>query len=118
MMNDVSSAEAKYKQSKKQLDAMQDRYKKSFLTAVQSDQNYERADKDANLSRANVDKFKAEMLRKKQECEDAKKDYAAQLERTNEDQRGHFAEVRFFRPVPSSDAHSLCRLNFVSLSGT
>jgi hypothetical protein len=61
-------------------------YEKAFKEAERAVDNYQRADADLNLSRAEVEKQKMNMTIKSQQCEDAKNEYANQLQRTNEQQ--------------------------------
>ncbi|KAG7304074.1 hypothetical protein JYU34_011004 [Plutella xylostella] len=53
---------------------------------------FQRADADLNLSRAEVEKQKANMKVRSQACEDAKLEYAEQLRKSNEQQRLHYEQ--------------------------
>lgn len=61
-------------------------YEKAAKEAERALDNYKRADADFNLSRAEVEKQRMNMTIKSQQCEDAKNEYADQLQRTNEQQ--------------------------------
>lgn len=65
-------------------------YEKAAKEAERALDNYKRADADFNLSRAEVEKQRMNMTIKSQQCEEAKNEYADQLQRTNEQQRQHY----------------------------
>lgn len=65
-------------------------YEKAAKEAERAHDNYKRADADLNLSRAEVEKQRMNMTMKSQQCEDAKNEYADQLQRTNDQQRQHY----------------------------
>lgn len=73
----LSSQIASLEQSKKI-------YEKANRESDRAVENFHRADSDLNLSRAEVEKQKMNMSMKKQNCEQAKSDYANQLQKTNE----------------------------------
>jgi formin-binding protein 1 len=66
------------------LDRTKKAYEKTFKETEKALDEYQKADADLNLSRAVVEKARINMVAKNQQCEDAKKDYANQLEKTNE----------------------------------
>lgn len=68
------------------LDRSRKNYEKAFKEAERALENYQKADADFNLSRAEVEKQKMNMTMKSQQCEDTKNEYANQLQRTNEQQ--------------------------------
>lgn len=59
-------------------------YEKAFKEAERAIENFHKADADYNLSRAEVEKQRMNMTFKSQQCEDAKNEYANQLQRTND----------------------------------
>lgn len=61
-------------------------YEKASKEADRALDSYKRADADLNLSRAEVEKQKMNMTIKSQQMEDAKNEYANQLQRANEQQ--------------------------------
>ncbi|XP_044016722.1 formin-binding protein 1-like isoform X2 [Aphidius gifuensis] len=65
-------------------------YEKAFREAERALENYQRADGDLNLSRAEVEKQRMNMTVKNQQSEDAKTEYANQLQKTNEMQTLHY----------------------------
>lgn len=65
-------------------------YDKAFKEAEKAIEGFHRADADLNLSRAEVEKQRANMQNKTQACDMAKNEYAQQLQRTNDMQRQHF----------------------------
>ncbi|XP_044731273.1 formin-binding protein 1-like isoform X2 [Chrysoperla carnea] len=65
-------------------------YEKAFKESEKAFENYHKADADLNLSRAEIEKYKTNMSIKSQMCEDAKNEYANQLQKTNEMQKLHY----------------------------
>ncbi|KAK0159734.1 hypothetical protein PV327_010818 [Microctonus hyperodae] len=65
-------------------------YEKAFREAERALENYQRADADFNLSRAEVEKQRMNMTVKTQQSEEAKTEYANQLQKTNEMQTSHY----------------------------
>lgn len=59
-------------------------YEKAFKEAERALDNFQRADADLNLSRAEVEKQRMNMAYKNQHCEESKTEYANQLQKTNE----------------------------------
>lgn len=66
------------------LDRAKKNYEKAFKEAEKALENYQRADADFNLSRAEVEKQRINMTVKSQQCEDTKNEYANQLQKTND----------------------------------
>lgn len=79
-----------------QLERARKNYEKAAKEAERSHDNYKRADADLNLSRAEVEKQRMNMTIKNQQCEDAKNEYADQLQKTNDQQ------VLFHHPTTNS----------------
>ncbi|XP_012278084.1 formin-binding protein 1-like isoform X3 [Orussus abietinus] len=65
-------------------------YEKAFREAERALENYHRADADFKLSRAEVEKQRMNMTMKTQQSEEAKTEYANQLQKTNEMQTLHY----------------------------
>ncbi|XP_066588213.1 formin-binding protein 1-like isoform X1 [Prorops nasuta] len=65
-------------------------YEKAFRDAERAVENYQRADSDLNLSRAELEKQRMNMTMKTQQSEEAKTEYANQLQKTNEMQTLHY----------------------------
>ncbi|KAK9511591.1 hypothetical protein O3M35_000219 [Rhynocoris fuscipes] len=80
-------------------------YEKASKEADRALDSYKRADADLNLSRAEVEKQKMNMTIKSQQMEDAKNEYANQLQRTNEQQRQHYQHLmpEIFRQLQELD---------------
>lgn len=76
-----------------QLDTLQrskKAYDKAFRDAEKALDNFQKADADLNLSRAEVEKQRNNYQYKIQICDTTKNEYATQLQRTNELQRQHY----------------------------
>ena len=66
------------------LDRSKKNYEKAFKEAEKALENYQRAEADFDLSRAEVEKQRINMMTKGQLCEDSKSEYANQLQKTND----------------------------------
>lgn len=66
------------------LDRARKNYEKAFKEAERALDNFQRADADFNLSRAEVEKQRMNMSIKSQQCEETKNEYANQLQKTND----------------------------------
>uniref|UniRef100_A0A6M2DP59 Putative cdc42-interacting protein cip4 n=1 Tax=Xenopsylla cheopis TaxID=163159 RepID=A0A6M2DP59_XENCH len=73
------------------LDRARKGYEKAFRESERALENFQKADADLNLSRAEVEKQKNNMTTKAHQCEDSKTEYANQLQKTNDLQRTHFS---------------------------
>ncbi|XP_024084583.1 formin-binding protein 1-like isoform X2 [Cimex lectularius] len=80
-------------------------YEKASKEAEKATDSFKRADADYNLSRAEVEKQKMNMTIKSQQFEDAKNEYANQLQRTNEQQKQHYKYLmpEIFRQLQELD---------------
>ncbi|XP_063633233.1 formin-binding protein 1-like isoform X4 [Cydia splendana] len=74
------------------LDRARRAYERAARESERALEAFQRADADLNLSRAEVEKQKANMKLRSQACEDAKHEYADQLRKTNEAQRQHYEQ--------------------------
>ncbi|CRK99047.1 CLUMA_CG012111, isoform B [Clunio marinus] len=72
------------------LDRAKKNYEKAYREAEKAVENYQRADADFNLSRAEVEKQRHNMTLKCAQSDDAKNEYANQLQKTNKLQLSHF----------------------------
>lgn len=75
-----------------QLDKSKKCYDKAFKESEKAHDNYQKADKDLNLSRAELEKAKTISLTKERACENSKTDYAKQLQVANQAQREHYTQ--------------------------
>uniref|UniRef100_A0ABD2W0D1 Formin-binding protein 1-like n=1 Tax=Trichogramma kaykai TaxID=54128 RepID=A0ABD2W0D1_9HYME len=65
-------------------------YEKAFRESERASENYQKADADLDLSRAEVEKQRMNMNLKTQQSEEAKTEYAKQLQTTNDMQNMHY----------------------------
>ncbi|XP_053689846.1 formin-binding protein 1-like isoform X2 [Sabethes cyaneus] len=72
------------------LDRAKRNYEKGFREAEKSIDSYQKADADLNLSRAEVEKQRNNMNIRCGQSEDAKNEYANQLQKTNKLQQTHY----------------------------
>ncbi|TMW39989.1 hypothetical protein DOY81_014931, partial [Sarcophaga bullata] len=68
-------------------------YEKAYRDSEKAVENYKKADMDLNLSRAEVERYKNIMTAKIQQSDDAKNEYANQLQKTNNLQQRHYNEL-------------------------
>ncbi|KAL9901946.1 formin-binding protein 1-like Cip4 isoform 7-T12 [Glossina fuscipes fuscipes] len=68
-------------------------YEKAYRDSEKAVDNYKKADMDLNLSRAEVERYKNIMTAKIQQSDDAKNEYANQLQKTNNLQQQHYNEL-------------------------
>lgn len=68
------------------------KYEKALNASEKALQSYRKADADLNLSRAEVEKQRKNSTLKAQQCDDAKNEYAYQLQQTNIDQEKYYTE--------------------------
>ncbi|XP_065359191.1 formin-binding protein 1-like isoform X1 [Calliphora vicina] len=68
-------------------------YEKAYRDSEKAVENYKKADMDLNLSRAEVERYKNIMTAKIQQSDDAKNEYANQLQKTNNLQQQHYQEL-------------------------
>ncbi|XP_021205158.1 formin-binding protein 1-like isoform X2 [Bombyx mandarina] len=67
-------------------------YERAARESERALETFQKADADLNLSRAELEKQKANMKLRSQACEDAKQEYLEQLRKTNEAQRQHYEQ--------------------------
>lgn len=72
------------------LDRAKKNYEKAYREAEKAVENYQKADADFNLSRAEVEKQRHNMTFKCAQSDDAKNEYANQLQKSNKLQFSHF----------------------------
>lgn len=72
------------------LDRAKKNYEKAYREAEKAIDNYQKADADFNLSRAEVEKQRHNMTLKCAQSDDAKNEYANQLQKSNKLQLSHF----------------------------
>lgn len=76
-----------------QLDKFKKQYEKAFRESEKARELFNKADADINLSRAEVEKARSFMTQKQQACDNAKSEYGAELQKTNDYQREHFGKL-------------------------
>ncbi|KAL7034673.1 hypothetical protein ACKWTF_008048 [Chironomus riparius] len=72
------------------LDRAKRNYEKAYREAEKAVENYQKADADFNLSRAEVEKQRHNMTLKCAQSDDAKNEYANQLQKSNKLQHSHY----------------------------
>lgn len=92
------------------MERAQKNYEKAFRDAEKAVDNFQKADADLNLSRADVEKHKHNMTMKCQQSDDAKNEYANQLQKTNRLQQQHYESS-----LPDVSSTSLLFFIFVYL---
>ncbi|EEB15230.1 Proline-serine-threonine phosphatase-interacting protein, putative, partial [Pediculus humanus corporis] len=103
------------------LDRSKKNYEKAFKEAEKALENYQRAEADFDLSRAEVEKQRINMMTKGQLCEDSKSEYANQLQKTNDLQNQHYQQLMpdVFRHLQEMDEKRIKNIkNFMTQSVT
>ena len=72
------------------LNKTKEKYEKAFGASERALEMFNKADADMNLSRAEVDKHRMTSNVKRQQMDDAKNEYANQLQKTNDYQRQYY----------------------------
>lgn len=89
-LNDGTELQAALAAQINSLDRAKKNYEKAYREAEKAVENYQKADADFNLSRAEVEKQRHNMTLKCAQSDDAKNEYANQLQKTNKLQHSHF----------------------------
>uniref|UniRef100_A0A0A9VVX5 Formin-binding protein 1-like protein n=1 Tax=Lygus hesperus TaxID=30085 RepID=A0A0A9VVX5_LYGHE len=116
LLNEGARMMAQLTQQISNLERSRKNYEKASKEAERATDSFKRADADLNLSRAEVEKQKMNMNIKQQQCEDAKNEYANQLQRTNEQQRQHYQHLmpEIFRQLQELDENRIRQIrNFM-----
>ncbi|KAK6641389.1 hypothetical protein RUM44_013100 [Polyplax serrata] len=103
------------------MDRSKKNYEKAFKEAEKALENYHRAEADLDLSRAEVEKQRINMMTKGQLCEDSKSEYANQLQKTNDLQCQHYQQIMpdVFHHLQELDEKRIKNIkNFMSQSVT
>lgn len=101
------------------LDKSKKCYDKAFRESEKAHENYQKADKDLNLSRAELEKAKTISFTKERACENSKTDYAKQLQVANQAQREHYTQFmpKVFQQLQDMENRRIeCTRNFMKLS--
>lgn len=99
------------------LDRAKRNYEKAYRESEKALENYQRADADLNLSRAEVEKQRLNMTIKSQQSDDAKNEYANQLQKTNKLQQQHYESALPDVSLRCINFHSNIFLSMKFLSG-
>lgn len=75
------------------LDRAKRNYEKAYRDSEKASENFRKADLDYDLSRADIERYKHTMTTKIQQSDDAKNEYANQLQKTNQLQQQHYTEL-------------------------
>lgn len=89
-LNDGATYEQNLALQNAALDRAKRNYEKAYRDAEKALESFHRADADLNLSRAEVEKQRHNMAMKNQQSDDAKNEYANQLQKTNKLQQQHY----------------------------
>lgn len=93
LLQDASKQESAVQSQLSQLDKAKKAYEKAFREAEKANDAYKKGDQDNNLSRAEVEKLKHSFSLRQQTCEDSKKEYASEVEKTRATQTEHYHTV-------------------------
>eukprot|EP00094_Tigriopus_californicus_P006525 TCALIF_06282-PA protein Name:"Similar to fnbp1l Formin-binding protein 1-like (Xenopus laevis)" AED:0.14 eAED:0.14 QI:0/0/0/0.91/0.72/0.75/12/0/606 len=93
-----------------------EKYEKAFGASERALDAYQKADADLNLSRAEVEKQRMNSTIKSQQCDDAKNEYANQLQKANESQTKYYQHLlpTVFQNLQDLDEKRIkCIQNFI-----
>ncbi|KAJ8300241.1 hypothetical protein KUTeg_021760 [Tegillarca granosa] len=98
--------------SLQQLEKSRRQYEKAYKEAEKATDAYRKADADINLSRAEVEKYRNQMMIKNQQSDESKNEYASQLQQTNQCQRDHYNTLmpQVFEQFQTTDENRINRL--------
>ncbi|XP_052790717.1 cdc42-interacting protein 4 homolog isoform X2 [Mya arenaria] len=96
----------------RQLENSKKNYEKKFLDSERALEAFKRADADINLSRADVEKTRSTSMRRQQECEDSKNEYASQLQTTNKFQHEYYTQhmPQVFKQLQDVDERRITKM--------
>uniref|UniRef100_T1J7Q9 SH3 domain-containing protein n=1 Tax=Strigamia maritima TaxID=126957 RepID=T1J7Q9_STRMM len=99
-------------QSIGQLDKTKKGYERAFKETEKASENFQKADADLNLSRADVEKARGFAMLKEQQHDDSKNEYASQLQKTNDLQTQHYNELMpaVFQQLQEMDERRITKL--------
>ncbi|XP_030372562.1 formin-binding protein 1-like isoform X3 [Scaptodrosophila lebanonensis] len=89
-LNDGTMLQENLRTQLSSLERAKRNYEKAYRESEKAVEGYKKADMDLNLSRAEVERYKNTMTAKIQQSDDAKNEYANQLQKTNNLQQQHF----------------------------
>lgn len=101
------------------LDKSKKYYDKAFKESERARLNYQKADDDLNLSRAELEKAKNISMAKEKASESSKADYARQLQVANQAQREHYTQFmpKVFKQLQDMECRRIeCTKTFMKLS--
>eukprot|EP00096_Caligus_rogercresseyi_P007037 TRINITY_DN2432_c0_g1_i1.p1 TRINITY_DN2432_c0_g1~~TRINITY_DN2432_c0_g1_i1.p1 ORF type:complete len:651 (-),score=227.12 TRINITY_DN2432_c0_g1_i1:616-2568(-) len=94
-----------------------EKYEKAFGASERALETYRKIDNDLTLSRAEVEKHRIAATSKSQQCEEAKNEYANQLQKTNNLQNKYFSQLlpAVFQNLQDLDERRIkCIQNFIN----
>ena len=89
-LNEGARIQAQLQSSLTLLSKTKEKYEKAFGASERALDAYQKADADLHLSRAEVEKQRMNSTIKSQQCEEAKNEYANQLQKTNDGQNKYY----------------------------
>ncbi|XP_061079026.1 cdc42-interacting protein 4 homolog isoform X1 [Conger conger] len=93
-LSDAKKAQQSLESSYKQLESSKKRFEREWREAEKANQNAEKADQDINATKADVEKAKMQAHMRTHVAEECKNDYAAQLQKYNQEQsQFYFTEM-------------------------
>ncbi|XP_035253471.1 cdc42-interacting protein 4 homolog isoform X2 [Anguilla rostrata] len=93
-LSDAKKAQQNLESSYKQLESSKKRFEREWREAEKANQNAEKADQDINATKADVEKAKMQAHMRTHMAEECKNDYAAQLQKYNQEQsQFYFTEM-------------------------
>lgn len=115
-LNEGARIQSQLQSSLMLLSKTKEKYEKAFGASERALDTYQKADADLNLSRAEVEKQRMNSTIKSQQYDDAKNEYANQLQKTNELQSKYYTTTQpaVFQSLQEVDEKRIkCFRNFI-----
>lgn len=112
LLQDAARQDAAVQAQLSQLDKAKKAYEKAFREAEKAQEAYKKGDQDIALSKAEVEKFKNISITRQQQCEDSKKEYGSEVEKTRVSQADHYQDKlpQIFQQLQDMDKRRIMKV--------
>nr|XP_032814567.1 formin-binding protein 1-like isoform X7 [Petromyzon marinus] len=111
-LNDGRKAQQHLEGCWKQLESSKKKFERECKEAERALQHFEKMDNDINVTKADVEKARTQSNQRMQMAEDCKSEYAAQLQKFNEEQHQHYFTVmpKVFQDLQAMDERRISNI--------
>ncbi|XP_078721447.1 formin-binding protein 1-like isoform X5 [Lampetra fluviatilis] len=111
-LNDGRKAQQHLEGCWKQLESTKKKFERECKEAERALQHFEKMDNDINVTKADVEKARTQSNQRMQMAEDCKSEYAAQLQKFNEEQNQHYFTVmpKVFQDLQAMDERRISNI--------